>query len=355
MINYIKTKTILIAIFLVTLVLLHTMSFAETIDVQIKGLDDGVKTTKQQDYKEAVLFAKREAIERSGIEIESITKVKDLIINEDYIDSKAKSVLLPGYDIIDIGYTEDGVYTVMLIGKVYAMYTSKDEKYEDDSINVKKDDTKSSSETDGSKTKEVEAGESETDGVEDDYAEPAPLSPSGERNALLNVKTIPAGAFISIDDRPLGKSPVLKRRVKSGKYQLKAELKGYHKHTRKITLIPGDSPNYQTIELIPIKKLPPTPPEKAKGKALLTVKTIPPGASISLNKKYIGRSPIIKRKIKKGKYILRAELAGYHIYTREVTLFPGKSQANHFSIKLSPYDKPPIRHPRPKTFPQKKW
>jgi len=38
---------------------------SEIIGVQIKGVDDGEKTTKQQDYKETVLFAKREAIERA--------------------------------------------------------------------------------------------------------------------------------------------------------------------------------------------------------------------------------------------------------------------------------------------------
>ena len=43
--------------------LLCPLSFAaDSIDVQIKGFDDGVRTSRQQDYKEAVLFAKRNAI-----------------------------------------------------------------------------------------------------------------------------------------------------------------------------------------------------------------------------------------------------------------------------------------------------
>ncbi len=58
------------------LLVVPCISFAETIDVHIKGVDDGVKTTKQQDYKEAVLFAKREAIERAGVKIKSMTTVK---------------------------------------------------------------------------------------------------------------------------------------------------------------------------------------------------------------------------------------------------------------------------------------
>jgi formylglycine-generating enzyme required for sulfatase activity len=109
----------MVAVTILLLVILSTVSNAsEIIDVQIKGIDDGVRTTKQQDYKEAVLFAKREAIERAGVKIESTTKVKDLILYEDYIESRAEAVLLPGYNIIDVGYAEDGTYHVVLVGKI---------------------------------------------------------------------------------------------------------------------------------------------------------------------------------------------------------------------------------------------
>jgi hypothetical protein len=102
---------------LMILLMVPCVSDAETIDVQIKGIDDGIKTTKGQDYKEAVLFAKREAIERAGVKIKALTTVQDLVINSDYIESKAEGVLLPGYNILDIGYTEDGTYQVVLVGK----------------------------------------------------------------------------------------------------------------------------------------------------------------------------------------------------------------------------------------------
>ena len=104
------------------------ISNAETIDVQIKGVDDGAKTTKQRDYKEAVLFAKREAIERAGVKIKSMTTVKDLVLNSDYIESKAEAVLLPGYNVVDMGYSADGTYQVVLIGKVKTVSEGIDSK-----------------------------------------------------------------------------------------------------------------------------------------------------------------------------------------------------------------------------------
>ena len=99
--------------------LLGPLSFAaDSIDVQIKGFDDGVRTSRQQDYKEAVLFAKRNAIERAGVAIKSMSTIEDFVVNSDYIESQAEAVLLPGFNIIDIGYQQDGTYLVILSGKI---------------------------------------------------------------------------------------------------------------------------------------------------------------------------------------------------------------------------------------------
>ncbi len=100
------------------IVMITGLARAEVIDVNIKGVDDGVKTSRQRDYKEAVLFAKREAVERAGVKIKSMTTVKDMVVNSDYIESKAEAALMPGYQIMDIGYQSDGTYLVILIGKV---------------------------------------------------------------------------------------------------------------------------------------------------------------------------------------------------------------------------------------------
>jgi len=98
------------------------------IDVQIKGVDDGARTTTQRDYKEAVLFAKREAIERAGVKIKSMTTIKDMVLYSDYIESKAEAVLLPGYNILDMGYSAGGTYQVVLLGKVKTVSEGIDSK-----------------------------------------------------------------------------------------------------------------------------------------------------------------------------------------------------------------------------------
>jgi hypothetical protein len=100
------------------LVTVPTLTYSETIDVLIKGVDDGVKTNKQQDYKEAVMNAKLEAIERAGVEISSITKVVNFKTKYDMVESKAEATLLPGFQVMDMGYQSDGTYAVVLSGKL---------------------------------------------------------------------------------------------------------------------------------------------------------------------------------------------------------------------------------------------
>jgi hypothetical protein len=83
-----------------------------------KGVDDGIKTSKQHDDQEAVMNTKLQTIERAGAVIESNTKVVNFQLKYDAVESKSKAILLPGFQIIDIGYIADGTYQVVLIGKI---------------------------------------------------------------------------------------------------------------------------------------------------------------------------------------------------------------------------------------------
>jgi hypothetical protein len=129
--NIKDTKTILgIIMKIVFSVLLFLFSIAsiasaEVIDVNIKGVDDGIKTSRQQDYQEAVMNAKLQAIERAGASIKSITKVVNFQLKYDAVESQSKAILLPGFHVVDIGYLADGTYQVMLIGKIQTSEQAK--------------------------------------------------------------------------------------------------------------------------------------------------------------------------------------------------------------------------------------
>jgi len=106
------------ALFLVLFVSFPSVSYSEVIDVMIKGVDDGIRTSRQKDYDEALMNAKLQAIEKSGVEITSITQIVNFAMKYKAVESKAEAVLLPGFQILDMGYQTDGTYQIVLAGKV---------------------------------------------------------------------------------------------------------------------------------------------------------------------------------------------------------------------------------------------
>lgn len=102
------------------LLLASQVHAADVVDVRIKGFDDGVRKDRQSDYREAVIFAKRQAIERAGVKVHSRSVAKDMTLSEDFIEAESAAVLLPGYEILDLGYDENGIYQVVLVGRIRA-------------------------------------------------------------------------------------------------------------------------------------------------------------------------------------------------------------------------------------------
>jgi hypothetical protein len=124
-------KRVFVAILLTSLIILTPLiPFSWAIDVLIKGVDDGVKINQQQDYREAVMNAKLQVIEGAGVEIVSLTKVVNFKVKYDMVESRAKAVLEPGFQIMDIGYLEDGSYQVVLSGQVKTARVIEKEKRE---------------------------------------------------------------------------------------------------------------------------------------------------------------------------------------------------------------------------------
>jgi len=104
---------------LIFLLFISSSVFAqEIIDVTIKGISDNVRNSVKEDRLEAVLDAKRQACEKAGVKIESKTTVENYQLLHDYLESKSKTILLPGFQIIDIGYVANGTYQVVLSGRV---------------------------------------------------------------------------------------------------------------------------------------------------------------------------------------------------------------------------------------------
>jgi formylglycine-generating enzyme required for sulfatase activity len=104
---------------IIMVLLIVTIVFAQqTTDVLVEGISDGERGTQQQDRDEALLDAKLKAIERAGVSIEAVTRMENFKLKSDWVEAQAKGVILPGFQILDQGYGADGLYHIVLSGKV---------------------------------------------------------------------------------------------------------------------------------------------------------------------------------------------------------------------------------------------
>jgi len=105
-------------IFLIIFILSFNLFAQEVIDITVKGISNSKNDGAQIDRQEAIMDAKRQACEKSGVKLQSSTNVENFQVTFDYIESKAAAVLLPGFNVVDVGYMADGTYQVVLSGKV---------------------------------------------------------------------------------------------------------------------------------------------------------------------------------------------------------------------------------------------
>jgi len=112
-----KSKIIIIIVILLS-VFICNLPAQDVIDVAVKGISNNSRDGAQKDRQEAIMDAKRQACEKAGVRIESKTTVENFQTVYDHIESQAAAVLLPGFQIIDNGYGEDGTYSVVLVGKI---------------------------------------------------------------------------------------------------------------------------------------------------------------------------------------------------------------------------------------------
>ncbi|MBD3419042.1 MAG: hypothetical protein GF398_02880 [Chitinivibrionales bacterium] len=90
----------------------------DVIDISVKGISDNNRDGAQKDRMEAILDAKRQACEKAGMSVNSKTTVENFKVVFDYVESQAAAVLLPGFQVIDVGYMEDSTYSIVLVGKL---------------------------------------------------------------------------------------------------------------------------------------------------------------------------------------------------------------------------------------------
>ena len=123
--------------------------------------------------------------------------------------------------------------------------------------------------------------------------------------AMITVNSLPAGAGILVDGKPLGQTPATVEILK-GVRQISLSLKGHKNWRNDISVVAGKDQDLGTIPLI-----------KADGSLSLT--TEPPGALVTISGQYHGQTPLTV-KLKPGEYDMNLRKAGFATHSQSIEM-----------------------------------
>ncbi len=140
--------------------------------------------------------------------------------------------------------------------------------------------------------------------------------------AMLRVVTVPVAATVAVDGRVVGETPIAARVLPIGVHEVTVSKEGYSPVTKQVEADPG-----QPVELT--LTLTEAPPDTG----LLTVKTRPGRASVSLDGEPVGQSPVRRLEVSAGEHVLDLYLSGYEPVSQQVVV-PGGGHRK-VAVKLS--------------------
>jgi PEGA domain len=124
-------------------------------------------------------------------------------------------------------------------------------------------------------------------------------------------------AMVIMDGKRLGKAPMELKNVRTGLHIVKIEKRGFLAHEEKFTLKKGEA--FTITALL-----------KQGGQLKLT--SSPSGATIWIDTKPIGQTPLMEKVLKVGTYNVEVELNGYHREKRTITVKGGQPISFHMDL-----------------------
>lgn len=145
------------------------------------------------------------------------------------------------------------------------------------------------------------------------------ITATSSTESNITVLTWPAGAAVNLNGEYFGVTPIKLEHLSPGSYVVDVSLAGYKNQTFTRTLS-GGSMHEIGINLEPLSSLPaPT------GSGSIAVDSNPGGASVMLDGNIVGKTPtgqaaLILNAVPSGSHTVTVGLAGYPLYTSNVTV-----------------------------------
>jgi TonB family protein len=166
-------------------------------------------------------------------------------------------------------------------------------------------------------------------------AEPAPTSVAPSAAGSLLVESEPAGAAVSVNGVEKGETPLRLPDLALGRYEVRVEREGFEAQARSVTLSEGAADG--TVRFVLAR------PAPLQGEA--DIVSVPAGASVSVDGRPVGTTPLTGLKLKAGKRRLEVSLDGHEPWTDTVSVAAG--QTGRVEVRLNPVARPAPPTPEP--------
>jgi len=165
-------------------------------------------------------------------------------------------------------------------------------------------------------------------------ASPSPLAPTPDTPALppghagvLRIESEPSGARVRVNGEARGRTPLRLSGLPFGSYRVRVEQRGYEAQAREVSLSAGAVAGELRFVLA-------RPPAPAQGAA--DVVSTPPGASVSVDGRPVGTTPLTGLKLRPGKRRLEVALDGHETWTDTVEVAAGETGRIEVRLKALP-------------------
>jgi serine/threonine-protein kinase len=146
-----------------------------------------------------------------------------------------------------------------------------------------------------------------------------PAAPAGERQApspggRLLIRSTPSGATAFLDGRDVGTTPLTLRSVEPGAHTVRVLREGFGSQEQRVAVTAERPSHALTFELAPI----PQPQAPGPTIATIIVESRPSGASVLLDGRNVGKTPLTLGSVSAGAHTVSIEQAGYRRWTTTI-------------------------------------
>jgi hypothetical protein len=167
----------------------------------------------------------------------------------------------------------------------------------------------------------------------------AAAAPSVAALGRLLIRSVPAGALVSVDGREHGKTPATVRDLARGPHRVRVTRDGYASQERRVVISPSRPAQSVNVSLERARVPPPARPAPAAsasattgGAGALVVDSRPAGAKVYLDGKLIGSTPLSLPTVTAGEHAVRLERDGYRHWSSSVRVVA--SERNRVTASL---------------------